>query len=229
MIFSAENNLVIIPARSGSVRAPGKNIRKLGKHPMLAWSILAAKKIEGLGRIYVSTDSSEYAEIAKSYGAEVPFLRSAATATSDASTQQVLIEAIRRYSDELGFNPTWVVILQPTSPFRSLDTIKRGIELFNKYNGDTVIAVARQSVPHAWMVNLSSDDKIVKDPESDQLPSHYICGSFYAVSADQILNGENLYTQSTRAVVVNDEQEALDIDTPEDLALAEVIAERWPE
>ncbi len=222
MNFTAENNLVIIPARSGSKRYPGKNIKKLGAHPLFAWSILAAKKVSRFGRIYVSTDSEEYAEIAKSYGAEVPFMRSEEASTDAASTQDVLLEALKRYKEELKFEPKWIVILQPTSPYRSVGTINRGIDLFEKYQGETVVAVARQKVPKSWMVNLSSDAVIEKESDAqEKLPGYYICGTFYALSTEQLLKNKQIYSKPSRGLIIEDLVETFDIDTHEEWAMAE--------
>src|SRR5688572_21070487 len=97
------NSLVVIPARAGSKRLPGKNVRLLGGHPLLAWTVRAALAVPGLGRAFVSTDCAEYADVARRYGAEAPFLRSAAASSDEAPTSAVIAEAVERYAKELGY------------------------------------------------------------------------------------------------------------------------------
>ena len=107
-------NIAIIPARSGSKGLPDKNIRLLGGKPLLAYTIEAAIQSGCFDTVHVSTDSEHYAEIARQYGADVPFLRSAALATDTASTWDAVREALCRYA-ELGKTFDTMMLMQPTS------------------------------------------------------------------------------------------------------------------
>lgn len=230
MSFTPENGLALIPARAGSKRLPGKNLRPLAGHPLLAWTIRAAQACPGLGRVHVSTDDPDYAAVARSYGADVPFLRSAAASTDEASSSAVLAEALERYGRELGFDIRWVVLLQPTSPFRTPATLARGVELFRASGGLSVAAVARQRIPRGWMLEVdAAGDVVPGSKEGPALPGHYLCGAFYACSAETLRATGGIYTPQTRALLVEDPAEALDLDTSEDWALAERLAPSFRE
>jgi CMP-N,N'-diacetyllegionaminic acid synthase len=139
--------LVLIPARGGSKRLPDKNIRLLGGSPLIVWSINVAKNIPEICDTLVSTDSHEIAEIARNAGATVPWLRPSEMATDSASTTDVCLHALEWYENKHG-KVDGLLLLQPTSPFRSRDTILRGIELFRLHKHCSVIGVcAAESHP----------------------------------------------------------------------------------
>src|SRR5688572_21054602 len=121
--------VALIPARQGSKRVPGKNVRALGGHPMLAYTIAPAIESGVFDRVIVSTDSDEIAAIARHYGAEVPFLRPAAFAgdtSPDIEWLEHLLTELRRQ----GRSWDAFSILRPTSPFRSAAMIRRAFERF---------------------------------------------------------------------------------------------------
>ncbi len=121
--------LVLIPARGGSKGIPGKNIKKLGGHPLIAYSIAAAKKSTLVTRTIVSTDDLKIAEIAKEYGAEVPFLRPPELAQDSTLDQPVFQQALEYLAEEENYHPEIVVQLRPTSPFRPPDLIDNAIRI----------------------------------------------------------------------------------------------------
>jgi CMP-N-acetylneuraminic acid synthetase len=120
----------IIPARSGSKGVPNKNIIQLDGHPLMAYSIVVAKKCKTIDRVIVSTDSEEYAEIARQYGAEVPFIRPKSI-SGDAATD---IEFFKHFVDWLneteGFCPEYLVHLRPTTPLRKPEIIDMAVSKF---------------------------------------------------------------------------------------------------
>ena len=113
-----DENVVIIPARGGSKRLPRKNILPLNGKPLIAYSIEAAFRISRVSRVIVSTDDEEIAEVAKIYGAEVPFLRPKELSTDDADISHALAYTRRRLLREQGLILRHEIILYPTSPFR---------------------------------------------------------------------------------------------------------------
>ncbi len=123
--------LAVIPARGGSKRLPRKNIRPLGGIPLIFWSINAAKGISEICDILVSTDDPEIAEVTKNTGALVPWLRPRELATDTAQSVDVCLHALEWYEKEKG-KVDGLMLLQPTSPFRTRGSILRGIELFDK-------------------------------------------------------------------------------------------------
>jgi len=118
----------VIPARSGSKGIPGKNVRLLGGHPLLAWSIVAASCAKRIDRVFVSTDSDAYADIAKKYGAEVPFLRPAELAQDSSTDVEFLTHAITWWREHEGKLPDLIVLLRPTTPLRDPALLDIAIE-----------------------------------------------------------------------------------------------------
>lgn len=119
----------IIPARSGSKGLPNKNIKLLGGYPLVAWSIAACKKAEQIDRIIVSTDSHEYREVCKIFGAEVPFLRPAHI-SGDASSDYEFISHALDWLEANGEEPEYVAHIRPTSPLRDPKTIDAAVSAF---------------------------------------------------------------------------------------------------
>lgn len=160
--------VALIPARAGSERVPGKNIRPLAGHPLLAYSVAAARESGLFGQVVVSTDSEEVAEIAARYGAEIPALRppELATATSpDIEWVQHMLAVLR----EQGREYEVFSLLRPTSPFRGADTIRRAWDLFVRQDPpvDSIRAVelCRQHPGKMWVL----DGDLIR-PLLDQTP-----------------------------------------------------------
>jgi len=134
--------MAIIPARSGSKGVPQKNIRPLLGHPLLAWSIAAAKLSKCIDRVLVSTDSEDYAQIARHYGAEVPFLRPTAYARDDSLDIEFIIHALKWLREHEGSVPDYLVHLRPTCPNRDSESIDRAVEIMlNNTEATSLISV----------------------------------------------------------------------------------------
>ena len=121
--------IAIIPARSGSKGLPRKNLRQLCGHPLLAWSIAAAKLTSRIKRVLVSTDSHEYAKVAQIYGAETPFIRPPAIATDAALDIGFVMHALLWIAEHEGLVPSLLVHLRPTCPLRDPILIDHAIEI----------------------------------------------------------------------------------------------------
>jgi len=119
----------IIPARSGSKGVKDKNIKSLHGHSLLEWSINAAKRSRLIDRVFISTDSLEYARIGREHGAEVPFLRPDAISGDTASDVDFIIHAIEEFH-KMGLEPDYLVYIRPTTPIRDPDVIDSAISLF---------------------------------------------------------------------------------------------------
>lgn len=228
-----ERLIAVIPARGGSKRLPGKNIRLFGGRPLIAWTIDVALTSGCFDRVFVSTDDSAIAEVARNAGADVPWLRSASLATDTALVADAVIELLQRLEAEGQEKPTGVALLQPTSPFRSIDTIRRGCELYRKYDGDSVISVSPVSQHPYWMCRIH-ENLILKPflnltPEqasarAQELPPVYVLnGLFYLVHPRNLLETGSFYSTNTRALVIKDLLETIDIDTSFDWKLAEAV------
>ena len=125
--------LALIPARGGSKGLPNKNILPLGGHPLIAWSIAAAKATPGIGRVVVSTDSPEIARISREYGAETPFLRPADLAGDFTTDLETFVHALNWLDSEEGYNPDLVFQLRPTSPIRFLGEMQTCLRLLREH------------------------------------------------------------------------------------------------
>ncbi len=150
----APSAVAFIPARVGSKRVPGKNVRVLGGHPLIAYTIGPALESKIFDAVMVSTDSEEIAAIARHYGAEVPFLRPAALASDTSPDIEWLEYTIGELSAQ-GRNWDCFSLLRPTSPFRTVDTIRRAWTTFRSQNGvDSLRAVelCTQHPGKMWIV-----------------------------------------------------------------------------
>jgi CMP-N,N'-diacetyllegionaminic acid synthase len=146
--------VALIPARAGSVRVPHKNIRPLAGHPLIAYSIAAAKASGVFDAVIVSTDSEDYAAIARHYGAEVPFLRDAEMASSTAADADWVLNVLGALS-KAGRDFDAYSILRPTSPFRKAETIRRAWRTFVEAEGaDSLRAVepVEQHPGKMWVI-----------------------------------------------------------------------------
>jgi N-acylneuraminate cytidylyltransferase len=127
-----ENMIAIIPARSGSKGVPDKNIRLLGGHPLIAYSIAAAK-LTGIDRVLISTDSKQYAEIATKYGAEAPFLRPAKLADDESTDYEFMQHAMTWMAKTEGEVAEYWVHLRPTTPLRDPSVLKEAANCLQKH------------------------------------------------------------------------------------------------
>lgn len=223
------NNLAVITARSGSKGLKDKNIKLLKGHPLLAYSIEAAKDSGMFDRIFVSTDSEQYAEISRKYGADVPFLRAEEIAGDHASSWDAVREAVEQY-EKLGQRFDTVTLLQPTSPLRSADDIIKGYRLFMEKEADYVIGVCPAEHSPLWCNTLpedmSMDGFISKEIDSkprQELPDYYrINGALYIVRVSALSGVDDMYHQGCYAYIMPPER-SIDIDTAFDFKIAELF------
>lgn len=228
-MYQGKRLLAVVPARSGSKGLPNKNILPLNGKPMLAYSILAAINAGVFEEIFVSTDSEEYAEISKHYGASVPFLRAKELATDTSSSWDCVIEALVKYK-ALGKEFDYVVFLQPTSPLRTAQDILDALQMMVDKNADAVVAVCETEHCPLWSntlpENLSMTDFIpplVLNIPRQSIPKYYrINGAVYIVKAENIQKSQNIYTGAVFAYIMPRER-SIDIDVKCDFLTAEMI------
>ena len=184
--------LALITARGGSKRIPGKNIRPLGGKPLIVWSINVAKDIVGIVDILVSTDDKNILEVAKSAGALVPWSRPPELATDTALSVDVCLHALEWYEKENG-RIDGLMLLQPTSPFRSRKSVLQGIELFSSHQHRPVIGVSKAKSHPMWCFKIENGimNQFIKGEglrmQSQDLPSAYmINGAFYLIPPEEI-------------------------------------------
>lgn len=222
--------LAFIPARGGSKRLPGKNIRILHGKPLIAWSIDAAKDIPAICDVMVSTDDAQIADIARASGALVPWLRPAELATDHAATVDVCLHGLEWYESNHG-KVDGLLLLQPTSPFRSRDTILRGIDVFGKNGSSTVVGVSAAASHPMLCYRIEEnamlpfvDGELDGKRTQDLPPAYVINGAFYLSSAENLKNLHAFYTFATVPLVMEDPRESIDIDTEWDWAIAEALS-----
>lgn len=222
-------NLAIIPARSGSKSLKNKNVKLLNGKPLLAYTIEAAKESDLFDEIMVSTDSQEYAEIAKKWRANVPFLRSDELSEDTSSSWDVVKEVIERYKD-LGVEFDTVALLQPTSPLRTSYDIIEGYKAMEEKAANFVVGVCEMDHSPLWANTLSEDHsmenfispEVVKMPRQS-IPTYYrINGALYIVRVDHLMKSSDIYADRSFASVMRKEN-SVDIDDQMDFTIAEVL------
>ena len=230
--------LGIIPARSGSTSVPGKNIRTLGGKPLIVHAIEAARA-STISRVIVSTDSEEYANIARAAGAEVPFIRPAKIAANDTPAISVIAHCLDELRARGSAEPDAVFYLQPTSPFRTSREIDAAIALLTA-EVDSVASVKPVAEHPYYMFKPDSAGSLVPlidvspRPERRQdLPEVYVLNDSIMLShigwIRQAIRKNGLVVNLDNFVPLPiGGRVALDINSEEDFALAEFLASRTP-
>lgn len=216
----------IIPARGGSKRIPGKNIRDFCGKPILAYSIEAALKTKIFEEIMVSTDSDEIARIAKQYGAFVPFMRSENASGDYASTAEVLLEVLENYRRQ-GRTFDYMACIYPTAPFVTAEKLRQAFYLLEEQRAAAVLPVAAFSYPPQRGYLVQNGRLTMKWKENysvrsqDLEPLYHDCGQFYIYEISSYLEKEGQITEGVVPIFV-DEMEMQDIDNESDWKLAEL-------
>lgn len=225
--------LAIVPARGGSKRLPGKNIRELGGRPLIAWSIGSALEVGQFVDVLVSTDDPAIAEAAQAAGAMVPWLRPAELATDTATSADVVRHALAWYEAERG-SVEGVVLLQPTCPLRRRNSLRGALQRFLEQPGSedrrTVVSVSPSSIPPEWCFRISDVDGTLQPVlgwaevgkrSQDLRTAYQLNGSIYVVSSKTIRTGRSLVEPGSLAYLMEGVEESVDIDTEDDWRLAE--------
>jgi CMP-N-acetylneuraminic acid synthetase len=229
------NILTVIPARSGSKGVPGKNLRSLGGKPLISYAIETALSSKHDTRVMVSTDSDDIAEVARKYGAEVPFIRPASLSGDEVSLIPVVTHAMN-YMDGEGWRPDIIVSLQGTAPFTPTIALDRGISrLLEDASVDSAISVTLIQTFHPFRAyNLAQDDTIEPLTEytseqylqkQDRPPAYGFTGGFY-IRRRKLLDewdGAGFALGDKCIGEVVPEHGAVDINTPVDFLLCESI------
>ena len=220
--------LALIPARGGSKRLPGKNIKLLGGVPLIAWSICAAQKSGCCSDVVVSTDDASIEKISREYGVVVPWLRPAQLSTDTASTVEVAIHALNSYEAENG-TVDGLLLLQPTSPFRSAETISLAVKMFIEEAGRVpFVSVSPASSHPAWCFRLTENGMspfIAWDGRRSQdlEPAWALNGSIYIISPERLRSEKAFVTADTKPITMTEVSESIDIDDKYDWAYAESV------
>jgi len=225
----SENNILgVIPARGGSKGIPDKNIYPLNGKPLINYSIETALKSKMLTKCIVSTDSEEISKVAKEAGAEVPFIRPASLATDSSLSVDVMKHAIITMNELDEKIYTHLVMLQPTTPFRTADDIDKAVELLLANDCDTVMTLvdvehnhpARMYIIQDGTLSNVMDEGIPMRPRQE-LPEVYIrSGDVYACKKELIFEKNVMIGPKCIPLIIPSDR-AINIDTMKDLFLAE--------
>ena len=226
----------LIPARGGSKGIPRKNLRQLAGKPLIAYAIQTAIGSSLIDRVIVSTEDSEIADVARIWGAEVPFMRPPELALDDSPEWLTWQHAIRSLkAADSGFQPQVLVCVPPTSPLRSIGDVDACIKTLLESDADVVISAKNaERSPYFNMVALNADGYVrlaVSAPKQinrrQDAPQLYdLTTVAYAARPDFVLHAKWMFEGRVKAVLVPRER-ALDIDTEMDLAFAEYLLTRW--
>jgi CMP-N-acetylneuraminic acid synthetase len=218
--------LAIIPARGLSVRLPRKNILDFLGKPLIAWTIEESLKSKYIDRVVVSTDDEEIEKISKKYGADVPFMRPDKLSTDRASSIDVVLHLLT----QLERTDEWydlVILLQPTSPLRTMQNIDESIELLRVRECDSVISICKAEHIPLWCNTISNDDlsyfldKSIVNQHSKDIEQYYrLNGAIYLCSVERLQEEKNFFLKNKCIAYKMKQSRSIDIDTQFDFDMA---------
>lgn len=220
------SSIAIITARGGSKRIPSKNIKEFLGKPIICYSIEAARSSGIFDEVMVSTDDEKIAEIAKSTGASVPFMRSGKTSDDYATTDDVLMEVLETY-EQRGKTFDYMACIYPTATFVTADKLKAAMELLIKEDASGVMPVVSFSFPPQRGMSINNGKLVYCYPENamkrsqDLETMYHDCGQFYCYNVKRYLACRGDLPDGYVPIVVP-ETEVQDIDNPSDWKLAEM-------
>jgi len=210
-MINSKRVIAIIPARGGSSRLLGKNIKKLHGKPLIAWTVEKAKKSKYLDEIMVTTDNQEISDVSKEYGASVPFLRPVELAGDDSPTYDAIEHALKYYQDCFQQEFDYIVLLEPTSPLREDDDIDNMLEKLDEHENefDSIVSVG-QVFDHANIIKhlegmrvepfFSSSEK--KSKNKNSAPAFFPYGVAYIVKTNALLKEKTVYTKKCMSHII---------------------------
>jgi len=239
MLKREEDLMILIPARGGSKGIPRKNLVELEGQSLLAWTSKVALNSSLSRHVVLSTDSEEIAQVGKSLGLSVPFLRPPEIAKDNTLQIEVIKHALSEMKKTLNLNFESIMLLQPTTPFRKYKTVQKAYECFIKEKADTLITISEisrmdQSTMYTSSKELESDLFLLQDFEVN-LRSHqgtlrqdfkekwWRNGSIYIFNSYTLINNNSLYGGKTIGLTT-DLVESINIDTFSDLNFAKIVA-----
>lgn len=229
--------IALIPARSGSKGVPNKNTRLLGGYPLIAWSIMAAKKARSIDRVIVSTDSYEYAQLAIQLGAEAPFLRPAEISGDRSTDFDFIAHALDWFADDSG-EPEYIVHIRPTTPFRDPAQIDAAVRLFQSSKVATALRSAQEMpesayknfeiAPEGQFKRLGADGTELDAANNarQQFPATYQANGYVDVLSTRFIRDNGLIHGDWVLPFIT--PTVVEVDTEDDFALLEYQLARTP-
>jgi len=233
-MYNGKTFLAIIPARGGSKGLPRKNIRPLLGKPLIAWTIEQALKSKYLDEVIVSTEDKEISEIAKKFGAKIPFLRPIELAQDDTPTFDVIKHTVEFYKENFNKEFDYIVLLEPTSPLRDSEDIDRCIEvLCNNEEAEAIVSIAKlEGKNPEFNVILNKDNFIRKALDNtanfkilrrqDLKDIYFFDGTIYISNTKVLLEKRTFYHEKTLGYIVP-KYKSYEIDDYWDFVCVEAI------
>lgn len=228
--------LGVIPARGGSKSIPRKNLKYIAGKPLIAYVIETALKCRLLNRVIVSTEDKEIGRVAKSYGAEVPFLRPKELARDEVSIIPVVQHAMRYLEKNESWKADVIASIQPTSPLIEAADIDRAVNQLVKSRCDAVISVCKITHGHPFRALRVEGDKVIplyrkgfRYLQKQDLPTLYMPNGALYVRRREILerwNGRDFALGKEIRAIIMDELKSINIDTPLDLVIVEAVIKK---
>ena len=221
------NTVAIIPAREGSKGIPRKNVKEFCGKPLIAYIIETALKVRELDRVIVSTEDKKIAEVAKKYGAEVPFLRPKELARDETPTLPVLQHAVKHLEEMENYRPDILVLLYATSPLLKHERVSEAIKLLRARGFDSVLSVVEDR-GHYWVEKDDSCErlhpKVLKNRQFTK-PLLKENGAIYLCKRDLLMK-ENTMVGGKIGFLKMQKDETIDIDDLLDFEIAEFLMKR---
>lgn len=224
--------LFVITARGGSKGVPRKNIIELGKLPLLAYKIISAKKCKYDNRIIVSTDDEEIADVARKYGAEVPFMRPDYLASDTANSMDVVEHAMKWIENNDSNKYDYICLLEPSSPFLSGIDLNTAIDLIISKQSDTLLGMKEVEVSRKFIHTLDSNNglslfydeikNMSKVRRQDQQKEYTMNGCIYLAKWDYFIKKHLFHSENSVPYIMPSEK-SVEIDSMLDLEFARFI------
>ncbi|MCK4257422.1 MAG: acylneuraminate cytidylyltransferase family protein [Halanaerobiales bacterium] len=225
----SSNFLALVLARGGSKGVPRKNIRNLDGKPLLAYTSEEAKKSNYIDRVILSTEDEEIASVGREYGVEVPFMRPDELATDEASSIEVIKHALNWLKMNENYWSKYTVLLQPTSPLRTVEDIDGAIERLLHSDGDSLVSLCETDKHPFWLKRIENDQIVPYTEEGlhivrrQDLPKVYsLNGAIYIAESTLLLKHSSFYVGNTIPYLMPKDR-SIDIDDRIDWAVAETL------
>jgi CMP-N-acetylneuraminic acid synthetase len=230
--------LAVIGVRSGSRGLPGKNLRPLAGHPLLAWIVATARRAERVTRVLVTTDAEDLADVARAYGAETPFLRPAELATDTATDVEHVRHALRWLEEHEGYVPDVVVRLLATVPTQLPEDVDAAVDLLiadARATSAVVVAEVRQHPLKTMRIDESEGRRVLRpsvpggagaEPTARQAYVPAYVRANVVATRPAVVHATGTLTGALPIAHVIERDRIVDIDTELDLLLAELVLAR---
>ena len=235
MTKNARKVLAVIPARAGSKGVPRKNLRPVCGKPLIAYSVEAALAARPLfHRVIVSTEDEEIAQVARQYGAEVPFLRPAELSGDHVPMVPVLQHAVSFVEEQDRLRLDWICLLQPTEPFRTVEDIREALRLGEAGECDSVISVVRVFSVHPILMKRIEGGRLlpycVEEKEGTRRqdyepPAYMRNGAIYLTRRDVLMTQNSIWGKTIRPYVMPAER-SVGVDSELDMKLVELLMQK---